>query len=83
MNEITDFRGLFETGKWPADGTGGEWTDFHGWLYITSDLMDKLVYFFFYTCHNNKLLFKKRVYKLKGNKVHLPPSFCRAATHFT
>lgn len=33
------FRNLFETDSWPARWQCGTWTDFHGWLYIISDLL--------------------------------------------
>ncbi len=46
MNEIVDFfSGLFSTDLWPARWYCGKWSDFHGWLYIISDLMIWLAYF--------------------------------------
>ncbi len=46
MNEIADFfSGLFATDLWPARWQCGKWSDFHGWLYIVSDLMIWLAYF--------------------------------------
>lgn len=45
-NEILDFfRGLFATNPWPPRWQCGQWSDFHGWLYITSDLMIWFSYF--------------------------------------
>ena len=45
MNQITDFfRGIFSINEWPARWYCGNWTDFHGWLYIVSDLMIWLAY---------------------------------------
>jgi len=39
MNDIfAFFRNLFDTEGWPARWHCGEWTGFHGWLYIISDL---------------------------------------------
>ncbi|QSE97573.1 sensor histidine kinase [Fulvivirga lutea] len=39
MSEITNFLStLFDTSKWPARWHCGEWTSFHGWLYIISDI---------------------------------------------
>lgn len=39
MSEIAQFLStLFDTSKWPARWYCGEWSDFHGWLYIFSDL---------------------------------------------
>ena len=39
------FTGLFSTDQWPARWNCGEWSPFHGWLYIVSDLMIWLAYF--------------------------------------
>src|SRR4051812_21278974 len=33
------FSGIFDTDKWPQRWQCGEWTSFHGWLYIISDLI--------------------------------------------
>ncbi len=45
MDEIIDFfRRLTETNDWPPRWFCGRWTDFHGWLYIGSDLMIWLAY---------------------------------------
>ncbi len=46
MKQVTDFfSGLFATDQWPARWKCGNWSDFHGWLYIVSDLMIWLAYF--------------------------------------
>ena len=46
MNQVVEFfRGLFDTALWPPRWHCGTWTDFHGWLYILSDLMIWLAYF--------------------------------------
>jgi two-component system, chemotaxis family, sensor kinase Cph1 len=46
MKDIADFfSGLFETSLWPARWHCGQWSDFHGWLYILSDLCIWLSYF--------------------------------------
>ncbi len=46
MEQIFDFlRGLFDTNLWPARWQCGKWSDFHGWLYIISDLTIWLAYF--------------------------------------
>jgi signal transduction histidine kinase len=46
MNGVIDFfKNLFSTSEWPARWHCGNWTDFHGWLYIISDLMIWLAYF--------------------------------------
>lgn len=46
MQQIIEFfKGIFATDKWPARWHCGEWSSFHGWLYIVSDLMIWLAYF--------------------------------------
>lgn len=45
MEQLTDFfRRLSDTSDWPARWYCGNWTDFHGWLYILSDLTIWLAY---------------------------------------
>ena len=39
------FVGLFDTRHWPARWHCGSWSDFHGWLYIASDLLIWASYF--------------------------------------
>ena len=40
LDQIIDFfSNLFGTESWPPRWSCGKWTDFHGWLYICSDLM--------------------------------------------
>jgi signal transduction histidine kinase len=40
MDQLTEFfSGLFATDKWPPRWFCGYWSDFHGWLYIFSDLL--------------------------------------------
>jgi chemotaxis family two-component system sensor kinase Cph1 len=40
MNDMGEFfRNLFDTDSWPPRWQCGTWTDFHGWLYIISDLL--------------------------------------------
>jgi signal transduction histidine kinase len=44
--QIADFfSGLFNTANWPARWHCGSWSDFHGWLYIFSDLLIWASYF--------------------------------------
>ena len=46
MSQFYDFfSGLFATGKWPARWHCGQWSEFHGWLYILSDLVIWVAYF--------------------------------------
>lgn len=40
MQQVIDFFvKLFDTSDWPPGWHYGQWTDFHGWLYIISDLL--------------------------------------------
>lgn len=39
------FSGIFDTGNWPARWHCGTWSEFHGWLYIFSDLLIAVSYF--------------------------------------
>lgn len=46
MNQFQEFfKDLFSTRHWPARWHCGKWSDFHGWMYIISDLMIWLAYF--------------------------------------
>jgi len=46
MNQVIEFfAGLFDTSDWPPRWHCGKWSDFHGWLYIISDLMVWCAYF--------------------------------------
>ena len=46
MEQVTQFfKGLFSTKDWPARWHCGYWSDFHGWLYIVSDLAIWVAYF--------------------------------------
>lgn len=46
MSQIVDFfKGLFSSDLWPPRWYCGKWSDFHGWLYIISDLTIWLAYF--------------------------------------
>jgi two-component system, chemotaxis family, sensor kinase Cph1 len=46
MKDFIDFLSdLFTTELWPARWHCGFWSDFHGWLYISSDLMIWFAYF--------------------------------------
>lgn len=39
------FGSLFDTDDWPARWQCGDWSSFHGWLYIISDIVTGLCYF--------------------------------------
>lgn len=46
MNQVFEFfKKLFDAGDWPARWNCGEWSEFHGWLYIGSDIAIWLAYF--------------------------------------
>lgn len=46
MKEIIEFfSDLFATNRWPPRWHCGYWSDFHGWMYIISDLMIWFAYF--------------------------------------
>jgi hypothetical protein len=46
MTEIGEFfQNLLDTSDWPARWVCGKWSDFHGWLYIGSDVAIWLAYF--------------------------------------
>lgn len=70
MQQIIDFfKGLFATDKWPARWHCGEWSDFHGWMYIISDLMIWTAYFLIPLVILNYLSAKKAI--IKFQKVYL------------
>lgn len=70
MNDIVDFfKGLFATNKWPARWHCGEWTNFHGWLYIISDLMIWTAYFLIPVIIIN--YFSKKRATIKFQKVYV------------
>lgn len=46
MNDIIEFfRGLLATDPWPARWKCGYWSDFHGWLYVISEILIWIAYF--------------------------------------
>ncbi len=46
MQQVIDFfKGLFATDQWPARWHCGNWSAFHGWLYILSDICIWVAYF--------------------------------------
>ena len=46
MKDIADFfRQLMDSSDWPPRWHCGKWTEFHGWLYIISDLLIWSSYF--------------------------------------
>jgi chemotaxis family two-component system sensor kinase Cph1 len=70
MNEVIEFfQGLFATNHWPPRWYCGEWSDFHGWLYIASDLMIWMAYFLIPVIILQYFTGKKEV--IKFSKVYL------------
>lgn len=46
MEQLKDFiTNMFSADDWPPRWICGEWSAFHGWLYITSDTAIWLAYF--------------------------------------
>ena len=46
INQVKHFFGnIFQTSDWPARWHCGNWSDFHGWLYIISDIAIGAAYF--------------------------------------
>lgn len=46
MNQLVEFfKKLFDSSDWPPRWHCGRWTEFHGWLYIISDLLIWTAYF--------------------------------------
>jgi len=70
IEQVKDFfYGLFSTASWPPRWHCGEWSDFHGWLYIISDLMIWLSYFLIPLIIINYL--SKKNGALKFNQTYL------------
>jgi signal transduction histidine kinase len=70
MDQVTEFfKGLFETNLWPARWHCGTWSDFHGWLYIISDLMIWTAYFLIPVIILQYFLKKKE--SIKFQKVYI------------
>lgn len=70
MNQIIEFfGGLFDTDMWPPRWRCGYWSDFHGWLYIISDLLIWASYFLIPLIILN--YFSKKKNQLKFNKAYI------------
>jgi chemotaxis family two-component system sensor kinase Cph1 len=70
MQQLSEFfAGLFATDKWPPRWKCGQWSDFHGWLYIVSDLMIWMAYFLIPLIIINYFNSKKA--KIRFQKVYL------------
>ncbi len=70
MYQVIDFfKGLFATDKWPPRWNCGNWSSFHGWLYILSDLTIWVAYFLIPIIILNYLGKKKN--GVKFQKVYL------------
>lgn len=70
MNQVLEFfRGLFSTSEWPPRWQCGYWSDFHGWLYIISELLIWVAYFLIPLIILNYL--SKKNTALKFNKAYV------------
>ena len=70
MHQVIEFfKGLFATDKWPPRWHCGDWSSFHGWLYILSDLTIWIAYFLIPLIILNYLGKKKS--GIKFQKVYL------------
>jgi two-component system, chemotaxis family, sensor kinase Cph1 len=66
MKQLTEFfAGLFDTDRWPPRWHCGFWSDFHGWLYIISDLFIWLAYFLIPVIIVNYFIKKKDTIKFR------------------
>src|SRR5690349_22389812 len=70
MDEVKEFFSrLFSTTEWPPRWKCGYWSDFHGWLYIISDLMIWTAYFLIPVIIVSYLIKKKTA--VKFNKAYV------------
>ncbi len=70
MQQVIEFfSGLFSTDSWPPRWRCGYWSDFHGWMYIISDLLIWLSYFLIPVIILQYISRKKAV--LKFNKAYI------------
>ncbi len=70
MSEIKEFFSrLFSTNEWPPRWKCGYWSDFHGWLYIVSELMIWAAYFLIPLIILKYIVKKKAA--LKFNKAYI------------
>ena len=70
MHQVTEFfKRLFATDEWPPRWHCGNWTSFHGWLYILSDITIWIAYFLIPLIILNYLGKKKN--GVKFQKVYL------------
>jgi two-component system, chemotaxis family, sensor kinase Cph1 len=66
---IEFFKGLLATDQWPARWHCGYWSNFHGWLFIISDLLIWAAYFMIPVIIINYIIEKKT--DLKFNKAYI------------
>jgi chemotaxis family two-component system sensor kinase Cph1 len=70
MDQVIEFfKGLFDYSQWPPRWHCGNWSNFHGWLYIISDLMVWIAYFLIPLIIFN--YFNKKRGTIKFSKVYL------------
>lgn len=84
MSQFTEFfQKLFDVSDWPPRWHCGRWTDFHGWLYIISDLLIWSAYFAIPTLIFRYVTTRKQ--KVRFNTVYILFAFFILAcgtTHF-
>src|SRR5688572_18985638 len=84
MNQLTEFfENFFSTSEWPPRWNCGRWTDFHGWLYIISDLLIWTAYFLIPLIILNYLNKKKTTLHFNTAYIYFAPFILLCgATHF-
>jgi PAS domain S-box-containing protein len=83
MNQLADFfQKLFDSSDWPPRWHCGKWTEFHGWLYIVSDLLIWSAYFAIPVVIINYISKKKDAKFLKLYFLFAAFILACGATHF-
>ncbi|HVX50786.1 MAG TPA: PAS domain S-box protein [Chitinophagaceae bacterium] len=83
MREVIDFFSkLFDTADWPPRWHCGKWSDFHGWLYIISDLLIWAAYFAIPVIIIRFITYKKHQHFLKLYFLFAAFILACGATHF-
>jgi signal transduction histidine kinase len=84
MNDVIEFfRGLFATSLWPPRWKCGYWSDFHGWLYVISELLIWTAYFLIPLIILNYISRKKATLKFQRAYVYFAAFILLCgSTHF-
>lgn len=84
MNDVIEFfKGLFATNLWPPRWKCGYWSDFHGWLYVVSELLIWTAYFLIPLIILNYLSKKKAALKFHRAYVYFAAFILLCgSTHF-